>query len=209
MENSFYENEEINNNIINDNYYTRKNKPSKEYNSEEINYSNFEKLHSTHYNNAFLKTHLKKYKLKSTGNKNELITRLYNYLKSSKYIIKIQKLYRGSLIRKLIYLRGPALKNRDICVNTEDFLTMDYIKNIPTLDFFSYKDDDGKIYGFNIISIYNLIQKSNREPTNPYTRNPIHVNIINNVKTIIKICKAIKTPINIIIKNIRFIPIYQ
>jgi len=102
----------------------------------------------------------------------------------------------------MIQLRGPGLICREKCVNTEDFLTMDELKNISLLDFFSYEDDDGKIYGFNIISIYNLIQKSTKTPTNPYTRQPIHSNTINNIKNIINICKIIKMPINIIIKNI-------
>ena len=178
------------------------NKNKNENENENINLTNYDNLHNINYSNYFLKIQLKKYKLKITGNKNELINRLYYFLKSSKYIIKIQRLFRGNLIRKMIQLRGPGLICREKCVNTEDFLTMDELKNISLLDFFSYEDDDGKIYGFNIISIYNLIQKSTKTPTNPYTRQPIHSNTINNIKNIINICKIIKMPINIIIKNI-------
>jgi hypothetical protein len=189
-----------------DNYITFK--PNRIYDNKiknefsDLNLTNYENLHKNNYTIPFLKTQLKKYKLKITGNKNELINRLYYFLNSSKYIIKIQRLFRGSLVRKMIQLRGNGLKCREKCVNTEDFLTMDELKNISLLDFFSYQEDDGKIYGFNIISIYNLIQKSTKEPTNPYTRQPIHINTINNIKKIINICKALKTPINIIIKNI-------
>jgi len=168
----------------------------------DIDLTNYENLNTTNYTNIFLKTQLKKYKLKITGNKTDLINRLYYFLRSSKYIVKIQRLFRGRLIRKMIELRGPGLKCREKCVNTEDFLTMDEIKNISLLDFFSYQEDDGKIYGFNIISIYNLIQKSSKEPTNPYTRRPIQANTVNNIKNIINICKALKIPINIIIENI-------
>ena len=167
-----------------------------------LDLTNYENLININYTKFFIKEQLKKYKLKSTGNKNDLIERLYYFLKSSKYIIKIQRLFRGRLVRKMIYLRGPALKCREKCVNTEDFLTMDEIKNISLFDFFSYQDEDGKIYGFNIISIYNLIQKSSKEPTNPYTRQPIQPHIIHNVKKIVNICKMIKHPINIIIENI-------
>jgi len=172
------------------------------FDTTELDITNYENLKSINYTNLFLKTQLKKYKLKLTGNKNELIDRLYYFLKSSKYIIKIQRLFRGNLVRKMIQLRGPALKCREKCVNTEDFLTMDEITQISLLDFFSYQEDDGKIYGFNIISIYNLIIKSSKEPTNPYTRQPIYPTTINNIKQIINICKAIKMPINVIIENI-------
>jgi len=168
----------------------------------DLDLTNYESLNKTNYTNFFLKTQLKKYKLKSTGKKNDLIERLYYYLKSSKYVVKIQSLFRGSLVRRMIQLRGPGLKCREKCVNTEDFLTMDEIKNISLLDFFSYQDEDGKVYGFNIISIYNLIQKSSKETTNPYTRQPIQANTINNIKHIINICRAIKRPINVIIENI-------
>ena len=167
----------------------------------DIDLTNYEKLNNINYTIPFLKTQLKKYKLKITGNKSELINRLFYFLQSSKYIIKIQRLFRGRIVRKMIQLRGPGLKCREKCVNTEDFLTMDELKNISLLDFFSYQDDDGKIYGFNIISIYNLIKKSPK-PSNPYTRQPIHENLINNINQIINICKAIKNPINIIIENI-------
>lgn len=170
-------------------------------NSFVIDYTNYEKLNNINFTNQFLKIQLKKNKLKITGNKNELINRLYFFFKSSKYIIKIQRLFRGNMVRNMILLRGPALKSREKCVNTEDFLTMDELKNISLLDFFSYEDTDGKIYGFNIISIYNLIIKSTKNPTNPYTRQPIPTNAINNIKKIINICKSLKTPINIIINN--------
>jgi len=166
-----------------------------------IDFTNYENLNNINYTNQFLKTQLKNYKLKITGNKKELIERLYYFLKSSTYIIKIQRLFRGSMVRKMIHFRGPALKCREKCVNTEDFLTMDDLTNVSLLNFFSYEENDGKIYGFNIISIYNLIIKSTKTPSNPYTRQPIHTDIINNIKSIINICKAIKTPINILINN--------
>ena len=175
-------------------------KPTNIY--SDLDLTNYKKLKNINFTISFLKSQLKKYKLKITGNKSELVDRLFYFLNSSKYIIKIQKLFRGRLVRKMVQLRGPGLKCREKCVNTEDFLTMGDIKNISPLDFFSYHDDDGKIYGFNIISIYNLIKKSSKEPLNPYTRQPIHINIINNINQIINICRAIKTPINIIIENI-------
>jgi len=43
------------------------------------------------------------------------------------------------------------------------------MKEIDYYFFISYKDTDGFVYGFNIISIFNLIKKN--DPKNPYTRN--------------------------------------
>lgn len=38
---------------------------------------------------------------------------------------------------------------------------MDNISEIPNEQFFSFKDEDGFIYGFDILSIHNLIYKCN------------------------------------------------
>ena len=171
-----------------------------ENNNDIIDISNYNNLIIYNYKVAEIKNNLKKYKLKVTGNKNELLRRLYNYLKTSSFVVKIQKLFRGYLPRKLLKLRGDALKNRNLCVNKEDFLTMDNLNDISTLHFYSYKDDN-LIYGFDIISIYNLIEKvENKEVKNPYTRKPINDNILRDVKSIIRLCKIMKTPININIK---------
>ena len=47
-----------------------------------------------------LKTFAKHYKLKISGTKNELITRIFTFLQSSYYTTKIQKVFRGNLQRK-------------------------------------------------------------------------------------------------------------
>jgi hypothetical protein len=77
-------------------------------------------------------------------------------------------------------LHGPARFNRQLCVNETDFFTMDVIKEIPFKQFFSYRDSkDNMIYGFDIMSLYNLIEKNGNEyenanvVLNPYTRNPL------------------------------------
>ncbi len=51
----------------------------------------------------------------------------------------------------------------------EDFLTTETMKEIDYYFFVSFKDTDGFIYGFNIISLFNLIKK--KDLKNPYTRN--------------------------------------
>lgn len=153
-------------------------------------------------------THLKElchyYKLKKTGNKDELINRIYNHLKYSLYAIKIQKYLRGNLLRKYINSIGPGLKKREICVNDTDFATLEDIKLIPYNQFYSFISNDN-IYGFNIISLYSLIIKSNPgninykqhniklllrgNCLNPYTREKIDNKIIINFFKYISLAK--------------------
>jgi hypothetical protein len=167
-----------------------------------INHTNYYDLIINNFNVSDLKKGLKKYKLKITGKKSELFDRLYNFLKLSSHIIKIQCLFRGFMIRKMFKLRGSVVfKNREQCVNKEDFLTMDSLETIPPNDFFSFEDNDKHIYGFHIMSIYNLINHGQKEILNPYTRKPISEEIITTIYKIVKICKIMKIPIDIIIQN--------
>jgi hypothetical protein len=72
--------------------------------------------------------------------------------------------------------QGPAILKRDMCNNVEDFLTTETMKEIDYYFFMSYRDTDGFVYGFNIISIYNLIIK--KDTKNPYTRNEFSMELI-------------------------------
>ena len=71
-----------------------------------------------------LKLIAKKYNLPVGGKKDELIKRLYNYLKKSYYVLNIQKIGRGYLQRKYNKLHGPAFFNRSICTNEDDFYSL-------------------------------------------------------------------------------------
>ena len=64
-----------------------------------------------------LKTFAKHYKLKISGTKKELITRIYVFLQLSYYVIKIQKVFRGNLQRFFNKLHGPAYKNKKLYFN--------------------------------------------------------------------------------------------
>jgi hypothetical protein len=182
-------------------YKTYKQKKIDDVNIIDINYTNYNNLIINNFNISDLKKGLKQYKLKNTGKKSELLDRLYNFLKSSSYVIKLQRLFRGFIIRKMFKLRGSVVfNNREQCVNKEDFLTMDSLNKISPIDFFSFEDDDKHIYGFHIMSIYNLI-KNNDKILNPYTRKELNEDIITNIYKIIKICKIMKIPIDIVIQN--------
>jgi hypothetical protein len=83
------------------------------------------------YNLQQLKTIAKTYKLKQSGNKNELLFRIYYYLLFSSKVIQIQKLYRGHLQRRYNQYHGPAFIKRDLCTNANDFLSIEDIQTLP------------------------------------------------------------------------------
>jgi len=116
-----------------------------------------------------LKNICKHYKLSRTGSKKKLITIIYNYLETSNKAIIIQKHVRGFLQRRENKMRGPAFLKREKCVNDCDFFTLDPVKQIHPHQFYSMKDQDGFIYGFDIISLWQLFEKS-EIVENPYTR---------------------------------------
>ena len=156
------------------------------------------KLVNINYNCSQLKRILRHYKLKISGNKNEKVFRLYNYLKFSFYTRKIQSMYRKYMTNKYIKLKGEGLKKET--VNSTDFLTLKEIKKIDFDQFFSYKDGNGNIWGFNIKSIWNLVMnsRSRNEVTNPYTRDKIPSKTFNDIERMIKIGRALNR--NIVIE---------
>jgi len=138
-----------------------------------------------------LKTIARFYKIQSTGTKIVLKSRIFGFLYMTKLAIKIQKIYRGFLQRLYEKCHGPAYKNRMLCVNCTDFLSFDEIIDIDNSQFFSYKDQDNFIYGFDIISFFNLIKKSSNV-INPYNRLIINKKVINNFCKILSIGKILE-----------------
>jgi len=130
-----------------------------------------DQLYTTKYQVIQLKHMCKHYKLQVTGKKVVLITRLYDFLKYYVYAQKIQWCYKDHLLRKYIHAKGPAFMNRSLCVNESDFFTMDPVSDISIEQFVSFTDKDGKIYGFDLLSLYNLWLKTHKPHRNPYNRN--------------------------------------
>jgi hypothetical protein len=148
-------------------------------------------------------------KIKLSGTKGELKQGVYNFYHHTFHCIKIQLKFNSFLRRKLNKLRGPALSNREICINETDFYSLDPIRDIPNQQFFSYeeigKEEDiskkSCYYGFDIASIYNLILSDNgveneyalsrrlifNESNNPYNRNKFPHNVIRDILKIIKL----------------------
>jgi SAP domain len=181
--------------------YSKSAKAKKATDDEIPTITSYHLLTTNSYNAPQLKKFAKHYKLKLSGNKKELISRIYCFLKLSAFIIKIQKVVRGRLQRKCNSYRGPAFFKREKCTNERDFLSDDLLTTLPASQFFSYEDTDKFIYGFDIISLFNLILKSGREVKNPYNRSPIPPSVVQTMRNLIRFSKMLKVQINVDIKE--------
>jgi len=162
-----------------------------------IKVNEYDSLITINYNLKQLKSIAKNYSIKVSGNKEELKKRIYNFLLISYNSIIIQKNFRRKLIYKYIQLHGPGFINKNLCTNDKDFCTLDEIKDIPYNQFFSFKDVDNFIYGFDIYSLYNLYIKNNSTIINPFSTKPLTNEIFNNLKYFINISNLLNIPINI------------
>lgn len=178
---------------------TKKSK-NKNVENEIPKYSDYAMIPNSSYNVQQLKLIAKNYKLKISGNKQELLLRIFSFLYLSYFTNKIQSLYRGHLQRRYNKCHGPAYLDKTLCTNSTDFLTMDPLDELTNEQFFSYKDDDGFIYGFDILSLYNLIKK-NEIVQNPYNRRDLSKIVLTNFKTLIRLSKILKYEILIDIKD--------
>lgn len=146
------------------------------------------------YNVAQLKKIAKHYKLPVSGTKAQLTNVIFNFLQLSEKCVVIQRHVRGHFARKMLALRGPALKlkNRSLCTNESDFFTLTPINEIPWSQFYSFKCPKGFIYGFDIISLYKMFlatSKNNRRISdiiNPYNRDIISTDVYKLLKKLEK-----------------------
>lgn len=165
-------------NALNVNVIDEENQPN---NIVILKISEYEKIKTSKYNLNDLKLLCGHYGIKKSGTKPDLTMRIYTHLKQSWLIVKIQRKFRKYIAVKYRTLNGPAFLRSKRCVNDTDFYTFDTLDNIDPHNLFSFLDDDGKIYGFHIASIYNLIISSYPDITNPYNRNTIPLRVIQNV----------------------------
>jgi hypothetical protein len=102
---------------------------------------------------------------------------------------------RGCLQRKYNNNHGPGFKNRSLCINNFDFLSMDEVTTIQDEQFFSFEDEDGFIYGFDILSLYNLIYKSNGAVKNPFNQQPLSSKVIENFRSLLRLSRVLNIKI--------------
>lgn len=161
-------------------------------------YDEYNNLIKNNYSLLDLKRFCKFYNQKTTGTKSILIYNLYNYLLLSNKIIKIQKFWKGYIQRKIINYQFEGILNRKMVNNKCDFFSLEEINSIPIVQYFSFRDIDGFIYGFNIKSFWKLINlPSYKNPQNPYNRNFIPKKIITRFNTYINLCKRLGKDIEI------------
>ena len=102
---------------------------------------------------------------------------LFNKISENKTkLIYLQSCIRRFLVKKKNIYKGPAYLNRNLSVNDIDFYTCESIKTIPNEYFFSYKDNDGFIYSYDIRSFQGLMDNN---CMNPYTNSEISDRIKN------------------------------
>lgn len=162
-------------------------------------HNGYDNIIKYNFNVQQLKQMCKHYNIKQSGNKNDLMFRIYNYLKYSHFATIIQSKYRGYLQRKLNKIKGYSLLNRKITTNKEDFISLDTLLDVHPNNYFSYNVNQHN-YGFNIYSIYNLILKSDI-PMNPYTREVFSNKTIFHIKEVIRLSRIMKIPLALDIRD--------
>lgn len=100
----------------------------------------------------------------------EVMDDLYTTLRDNSYACMIQKYWRRYMVVLFHRSQGPARVNRSLCNNEEDFLTTESVQTINYRSFISFTEDDKFIYGFEVGSIFTLLDK--KMNYNPYTRKP-------------------------------------
>ena len=115
--------------------------------------------------------------LSGKGNKKDIIERLQEYYQKLSDFIPhenkirfLQNKVREFIQNKNLKLRGPALYQRELCNNKEDFYTFEPLDELSENNFFSYRDIDGFIYGFEVKSFFKLVEN---KASNPYNRKNI------------------------------------
>jgi hypothetical protein len=159
-----------------------KRKYKKRVNEHTITYDNYEKheINLKNYQIGDLKRAIKELgNIRLTGTKPQLIERITRRFVEIKHSILIQKIFRGWYLRLIQKLRGPALKNRNMCTNDCDMATLEPLNEIATTSFFSYKDNNEFVYGFDVSSLIPHIQSKGKF-INPYTRESVSKQIARN-----------------------------
>ncbi len=149
-----------------------------------------------------LKTILKTYGLKVTGNKTELTRRIFQYLHILKTTIILQRFFKKYLFKIFVSSRGPASKNRNLCTNVTDFFTMEPLEEIPLCNFFSFIDKSSVIYGFSIMSFAELCKtalNSNKIVKNPYTNEYIDPNVLLHFRRLVRLSDKFEVPVDLLV----------
>jgi hypothetical protein len=81
---------------------------------------------------------------------------------------KVQALYRGWCVRKVLVLAGPGVLKRAGCVNDEDLVTTEAKDRQYPFDYFGI-EEAGKVWWFDFATVWEWTIRS-VTPSNPYTK---------------------------------------
>lgn len=119
------------------------------------------------------------------GTKPKLTERIVYFFNLDISARQIQKNWRRYMVLLIGKLRGPAVKDRSMCVNETDFYTLEPLVEIHNHDFFSFRDKNNFVYGFETDSLLNCIKHQKRFVKNPYTRDSMQ-DIVPNILKLVR-----------------------
>ena len=86
---------------------------------------------------------------KLSGNKPELLTRVYYHLKLSNKAVKIQAQFRKYIVKRIMAHNNILKYKINNCTNETDFFSLQKITEIPFHQLILYKDNNDFIYVIN------------------------------------------------------------
>ena len=89
---------------------------------------------------------------------------------------KVQALYRGWCVRKVLSLAGPGVLKRKDCVNDEELVTTESKDRQHPFEYFGL-EEAGKVWWFDFGTLWEWSIRS-VTPTNPYTKMPIDHSVL-------------------------------
>lgn len=134
-----------------------------------------------------LKSLKKKYNIKGVHKKKELASLLYNTMRIYYSLEVIIRNYRNYKLREYELL----LESKNEYVNIEDFESLEPLSLIDKHDLMGIIED-GKVYGFDILSFENLVLKYKTNAFNPYTRTLLDDNARERLKKILNLKRIFK-----------------
>lgn len=170
---------------------------------KEIEFSNFLKNYNNCLTNKYvspklkvqeLKEIAKLFCLKTTTTKPVLIEKINEVLTKHYAAVEIQKFVRRLQVTIWIKLHGPCFNNVSKCNNLTDFLTMESLTKLKKIKIFTFKDEQGFVYGFDISSFHQLFKSSTRSNPlkNPYNKDLITRAVITQHLRLIQLSKILK-----------------
>ena len=177
-----------------------------------LRFDEYNDIVENNYNVSQLKKMCKHYKYKVSGNKSELVKRLYNNMRLSNYAVKIQSLFRKRIVNKLLTLKKAHLFKH--AINDIDFLTLEPISKLSISQIVCVPSGEkNHVYCFDICSLHNLLKESfhdkkghrkkNSKKTllNPFNRQPFPPTLFNDLFYIVKYTKLLGYDIKLHINN--------